>query len=278
MLEIFSNFSLSSAIDITLMSFVLYNVLLFVKGTRTQQILFGILILIGLSLITSYFELELHTMNWVIEKFYSSFIIVFVVLFQDDIRRMLSKVGKTQIFSNATDITETILDEIVEAAKIMAKQKVGVIIAIERENDLSKYVDVGRPIDAAITSDLMRSIFNPSAPLHDGAIIIQKGRISSASCFLPLTRNPYIDAKVGSRHRAAIGLAEETDAALIVCSEETGKISFVLDGKIKSNMAPTALKKELTRALYKRFAKGSANKKNVDSASAMANLEDGQAN
>ncbi len=259
-LDIFSNFSISSAIDILLMSVILYQLLLFVRGTRTQQILIGILILFGLSVMASFLELELHTINWLVQKFYSSLIIVFVILFQDDIRRMLSRVGKTPIFSNATNITDNVLDEIVDAVKIMAKQKVGVLIVIERENDLQKYVEVGRPIDAGTHADLIRSIFNPSAPLHDGAIIIQNGRIASASCFLPLTRSPYIDAKLGSRHRAALGLAEETDAIIIVCSEELGKISFVMDAKIKSNISPTALKKELLKALRKPGTGGDSKK------------------
>ncbi len=264
MVDIFSSFSMSSAIDIFFMSVILYQLLLFVRGTRTQQILIGILILISISLTASYFELELHTINWVINKFYSSFIIVIVILFQHDIRRMLSRVGKTQLFGNVTDMTHDMIEEIVDAAQILSQKKVGAIIAIERENNLRKYVEIGRPIDAAITADLIRTIFNISAPLHDGAIIIQSGKINAASCFLPLTRNPYIDAKVGSRHRAALGLAEETDAVVIVVSEETGGVSFVIDGEMNQDISPSFLRKSLTMALRKKAGSGEKKSKISD--------------
>lgn len=241
--------NLEAIIDIAVMSFILYYLLLFVRGTRTQQILFGMLILAIVSVVASFLELELYTLNFAVKKFYSSIIIIFVVLFQDDIRRVLSRMGKAQLFSTTTRSREDVIEEVVNALSVMSKQRIGSLIVIERENSLVKYQETGRPIDSATSADLIRSIFNPSSPLHDGAILIREDRISAASCFLRITNNPEVELNLGTRHRAALGIAEETDALVVVSSEETGDISVVVDGHHLRNLNTEQLEKELTKGL-----------------------------
>jgi diadenylate cyclase len=179
-----------------------------------------------------------------------------IVLFQSDIRRALAHLGRAPFFrylAKAESAEETV-EELVVATSMLSTQRTGAIIAIERQIGLRNYIEGGIPLDATLTYDLLLSVFQPSSPLHDGAVIIQEDRIAAAACFLPLTVNPKLSKELGSRHRAAIGLTEENDAVAIVVSEETGIVSLVVDGQIERSLDADALRAHLRNLLLQRRA------------------------
>lgn len=248
MKEIFEHFNWWSALDIFLIAVVIYYILLLVKGTRTAQMLSGVLIVVGVFLISS--VVPLTTVNWVMNKFYSSIILILVVLFQDDVRHALRKIGKKSIISGADHISSHhILDEITRAASALASRKIGALIVLERNIILSRYVDIGTLLDARISKEILLAIFHTSSPVHDGAVIIQQGRISAAGCFLPLTRDDKLTRDWGTRHRAALGITQETDAVVILVSEEKGNVSVVYEGAIKPLKEKDEIRKMLQRYL-----------------------------
>ena len=191
-----------------------------------------------------------QTLDWLLSNVYAYIVIAIIVLFQNEIRRLLTQLGRTAYFRSmrrGADIDP--IDEIVTAAVGMGANHHGAIIVLEREMSLSQYAEGGIALDATASYDLFVSIFNPGAPLHDGAVIMRQGRVAAASCFLPLTRNPQLSRKLGSRHRAAIGISEETDCVALVVSEETGKISIVFDGQLSSGLDAPALAERLRELL-----------------------------
>ena len=189
-------------------------------------------------------RMELFTLHWILSNFLSSIVIIVIVVFQRDIRRVLVQVGRTSFFSRGLGIKEELLEELTKAAFQMSKNKTGALIVLERDVGLGDYLDVGVEVDAKVSSEMVLSIFNPTSPVHDGAAIIRKGRISRVGCFLPLARDPEISKSLGTRHRAALGLTEDTDAVIIVVSEETGEVSLVVNREIIRDLdAGTFLKK-----------------------------------
>ncbi|RZA13935.1 MAG: TIGR00159 family protein, partial [Proteobacteria bacterium] len=189
-------------------------------------------------------------LKWLMDKFYSSIIIIIVILFQEDIRRMLSRMGKKTVFPTQEQVSsKQMLDEIARACAALSSKKIGALIIIERNILLTRYVDVGIIIDAKVSKELLLAIFHPTAPIHDGAIVIQQGRIAAAGCFLPLTRDEDVDPNFGTRHRAAIGISEETDAISVVVSEETSAISIAVDGIVVRKTDAKDLRKSLTQLL-----------------------------
>jgi len=248
MLEILDQFSVWAAVDILIIAFITYHILLLIRGTRAAQMLTGILIVIATFLLSSI--VPLTTLNWVMNKFYSSFIIIIIILFQDDIRHVLSRMGKKSFIPGSDSLSSSqILDEITRAAAALATKRIGALIVIERNIILSRYVEVGTLLDARVSKELLLSLFHPSSPVHDGAAIVQRGRISAAGCFLPLTRDENLDPNWGTRHRAAIGISQETDALVVLVSEEGASISLVVDGKVSRRMEPKDLRKSLTELL-----------------------------
>ena len=248
MVEILDQFGFWAAIDILVIAFIIYHALLLIRGTRAAQMLTGILIVVAMFLLSSI--VPLTTLNWVMNKFYSSFIIIIIILFQDDIRHVLSRMGKKSFIPGTDTLSSSqILDEITRAAAALANKRIGALIVIERNIILSRYVEVGTLLDARVSKELLLSIFHPSSPIHDGAAIIQRGRISAAGCFLPLTRDENLDANWGTRHRAAIGISQETDAIVVLVSEEGASISLVVEGKVSRKMEPKDLRKSLTDLL-----------------------------
>ncbi len=248
MLEIFDQFSIWAALDILLIAFIIYHILLLIRGTRAAQMLTGILIVIAAYLLSSI--VPLTTLNWVMNKFYSSFIIIIIILFQDDIRHVLSRMGKKSFIPGSDNLSSSqILDEITRAAAALAAKRVGALVVLERNIILARYVEVGTLLDARVSKEIIMSIFHPSSPIHDGAAIIQRGRISAAGCFLPLTRDENLDPNWGTRHRAAIGISQETDAIVVLVSEEGASISLVVDGKVSRKMDPKDLRKSLNELL-----------------------------
>jgi len=225
-------------------AFITYNVLLILRGTRTAQMLVGILIVTAAFILSAI--IPLTTVNWVMNKFYSSFIILLFILFQEDIRHMLSRMGKKSILSSSDIISSNkMLDEITRSTANLASRKIGALIVIERNIILNRYIEVGTTTDARVSSQLLTCIFHPTSPIHDGAVIIQQGRISSAGCFLPLTNTENLDPKWGTRHRAAIGISEETDALVVLVSEERGTISLIVEGQVSRALEPEALRDSL---------------------------------
>ena len=196
---------------------------------------------------------ELYTLHWFLDNFLSSIILVIVVIFQSDIRRALIHVGRNPFFADLSYREESeILEELTKACSALAIRRIGALIVIERETGINDYLEVGVEIDAKVSSELIQTVFNPSAPVHDGALVLQEGRLTRAGCFLPLTQETAVSRKLGTRHRAAIGLTELVDAVAIVVSEETGKMSVVVGGRLTKELDTPTLKRVLTRLLNPR--------------------------
>ena len=233
------------ALDVLIVAFAVYQLLLMFKGTRALQMILGL----ALVYLSSRIALEggLLTVNWVLQNLLGVWFLLIIILFQPELRRALASFGLRSRLLRAFGRQQEahIIDELVRTAISLAGKKIGAIIVLERETKLSDYVDSGVAIDAALTKRLLESIFNPGSPLHDGAVIVQGGRLAAASCFLPLALNPDVGSELGTRHRAAMGLTEETDALAIVVSEETGSISFVRAGAITEDLDATALRRLL---------------------------------
>ena len=204
-------------LDIAIVSYLVYRVLLLLRGTKAMPILFGLVLVIISFFVSKDEYIGLSTLNWVLEKFIAAFILLIIVIFQDDIRRGLAEMGRSRLFRGISAAAEThSVEEVVRACVACSTAKIGALIAIQREGDLTQRADEGIRLDARISHELLFSLFNPdnANPTHDGAVIIQEGKIAAAGCFLPLTSNPRVSKRFGTRHRAAIGLSEETDAVV----------------------------------------------------------------
>jgi diadenylate cyclase len=229
-------------LDIAIVAILVYELLLLIRGTRAVQMALSGGFILGLFFLSQWLELE--TVNWVIRNLAGYVVFAIIVLFQADIRRALAHFGRApffRYFARAQSTDET-LEELVVTAASLAARRTGAIIVIERQIGLRNYIEGGIPLDAMVTYDLMAAIFHPESPLHDGAAIVQGDRVAAAACFLPLSVNPKVTRQLGTRHRAAIGLTEETDAVAIVVSEETGSISLVRDGRLDRGISPDALR------------------------------------
>src|SRR5438874_3662553 len=245
-------------LDIAIVSFLIYEFLKLIRGTRAVQMGVGTLIIVALFYVSRLAPLQ--TVNWLIRNMLLYVAFAAIVIFQSDIRRALAHFGQApffRYFSRQEEADETV-EEVVVAATMLSQQKVGAIVAIEREIGLRNYIESGIPLDAALTYDLLVTIFRPGSPLHDGAVILQEGRIAAAACFLPLTVNPRLSRDLGTRHRAAIGLTEESDAAAVVISEETGQIAIALDGNIERALTPDELRERLRSLVLLRRGRAQA--------------------
>ena len=232
-------------LDIAIVSFLIYEFLLLIRGTRAVQMGVGTLLIVGLFYVSRLAPLQ--TVNWLIRNMLLYVAFAAIVIFQSDIRRALAHFGQAPFFryfyrQEAADET---IEEIVVAATMLASQKVGAIVALEREIGLRNYIESGIPLDATLTYDLLVTIFHPGSALHDGAVIIQDDRVAAAACFLPLTVDPRVSRELGTRHLAAIGLTEEGDAVAVIVSEETGLISLAIDGRIERGLGADDLRTRL---------------------------------
>ena len=239
-------------LDILAVAFLVYEALKLIRGTRGVQMAVGSMLVIGLFYVSQLAPLQ--TLNWLIRNALVYVAFAAIVIFQSDIRRALAHFGRAPFFRYFTrqQATDETIEELVVAATMLSQQKVGAIFALEREIGLRNYIESGIPLDATLTYDLLLTIFKPGSPLHDGAVIVQEGRVAAAACFLPLTVNPRLSRELGTRHRAAIGLTEENDAVAIVVSEETGKISVALDGQIERGLEPDVLRERLRQLIQGR--------------------------
>jgi diadenylate cyclase len=236
-------------LDIALVSVLIYELLLLIRGTRAMQMALTGGFLIGLFFVSQWLDLE--TVNWVIRNLATYVVFAIIVLFQADIRRGMAHFGRAQFFKyfeRASSDDETV-EELVVAATTLAARRIGAIIVIERQIGLRNYIEGGIPLDALVTYDLLASIFQPGSPLHDGAAIVQGDRIAAAACFLPLSVNPRVSRELGTRHRAALGLTEENDAVAIVVSEESGAISLAIGGSLERGLEAPSLRARLDTLL-----------------------------
>ncbi len=237
-----------------MVSILVYELLMLIRGTRAMQMALGGTVILGVFYLSGWSHLE--TVNFLIRNFVAYVVFAVIVLFQADIRRALAHLGRAPFFRYflRAESAEESIEELIVAAGLLSAKRIGAIIAIERQVGLRNYIEGGIPLDAVLTYDLLVSIFQPSSPLHDGAAIVQADRVAAAACFLPLTVNPKLGKGLGSRHRAAVGLTEENDAAAIVVSEETGLVSVVVDGHIERGFDADALRVRLRSLVLPRRA------------------------
>jgi len=262
-------------IDIALVFFAVYWLLLLIKGTRAVQILAGLMALIAVRLISELFQLM--TLTWILDVFFSWGWVIIIVVFQADIRRALARVGRG-FFPQLSELQEShILEEIVRASQTLAQKRVGALIVLERENSLEDLIEAGTPIDAAVSKELLTSLFLPYSPLHDGAVVIREGRISHAGSILPLTLRTDLPEGVGTRHRAAVGITEEADAVVVVVSEETATISVVMAGEMTRDLDAPRLRVVLRDLLTRSEREPEAVDKPVEEVAEKVSSEGGSA-
>lgn len=246
------NFGPRAVIDILLVTLALYYVLRLMRGTRAVQLVKGLVILGALIALTG--SLRLTTLNWMLNQALLPGVIALIILFQPELRLALEQIGRGHIFGTGftslrqEQITQ-LVDELVYAARQLARENIGALIVIERQVGLNDVVQTGRRMDAVVSADLLRTIFYPGTPLHDLATVVRGDRIVAAGCLLPLAERRDVRGLLGTRHRAALGLSETTDAVITVVSEETGAISLAVDGRLYGNLAPDTLKQRLLSIL-----------------------------
>ena len=235
-------------IDIAIVAFVIYHLLLLLRGRRAMQMLVSLFIIVVVGFIARW--LQFDALNWVMSGLKGIWAIIFVILFQDEIRRLLGQVGQSRLLGPFVKFKEQeATDAVVSAAQAMSQRKIGALMVLERSARLTNYYQTGVVLNSPVVSTLLVSIFTPLTPLHDGAVIIKGDQIVAARCTLPLSQNPYFVHTLGTRHRAAVGLTEETDAVVVVVSEETGELSVALAGQISRGLTPASLREKLTHLL-----------------------------
>lgn len=242
-------------VDIMIVSFIVYELLKLIRGTHAVQMGLGIAVLVGMFYLSRGFQLE--TLNWLIRNVVGYVVFAAIVLMQGDIRRALVHIGRAPVFRlfrrlDRPSADDDVVEELMVAVASLSSRRTGALIVVERSIGLRNYIESGIPLDARLTYDLLVSIFQPTSPLHDGAVIVQGDRIAAAACFLPLSINPRLARDLGSRHRAALGVTEENDAVAVVVSEETGNISLVINGEIERALQPDQLRLRLTGLLVRR--------------------------
>jgi len=221
-------------LDILAVAFAVYWLLLLIRGTRAVQMLMGLLLLIVVRLVSEWAQLA--TVGLILDNFFTWGVIIIIILFQQDIRRALARMGRG-FFPAVTPREETqMLEEVVRAAQTLAQKRVGALLVLERKTNLDDMIEAGVALDATVTKELLTAIFLPYSPLHDGAVVVREGRIGQAGCVLPLTLRTDLPEGVGTRHRAAVGITEDTDAVVVVVSEETAAISVVVAGEMTRNL------------------------------------------
>lgn len=253
-----------SLVDISIVSYIIYKIIQLVRETRAWQLLKGLLVILIIALLSQW--LKLRTLAYILNKSLELAGFALIVLFQPELRRGLEQLGRSNfknIFSiddrsDAISTTFTI-EEIVKAATELSRTKTGALIVIERETKLGEIMNTGTQLDSAVSAELIINIFTPNTPLHDGALILRNNKLKSAACFLPLTDNQNLSKELGTRHRAALGITEVSDCICVVVSEETGKISFALNGGFTRNLTPDILRKALNKNLLEK--KNTVNKK-----------------
>jgi len=236
-------------VDLGIVTFLIYRLLQILRGSRAMQMVTGLAVVMAVFLISRAFGL--FTLNWILDNFLGSIILVIVVIFQSDIRRALTQVGTAPLFGAERMIQrrEDIIEDVSQAAMALAEKRFGGLIVLQREVGLNEYMEIGVRLDARVSRELIESVFQPRSSIHDGALVIQRGRLTAVRCVLPLSTNPNLKKTWGTRHRAAIGVTEETDAVAIVVSEQEGTVALVVGGNVTENIDGTRLKSALRELL-----------------------------
>lgn len=234
-------------LDMLIVSYLLYRLFSLMRGTRAVHMFFGLIVLFILSVIAQW--INLIALNWLIASLRTVWVIAFVIIFQPELRRALAMMGQNPILSRFVSVREAgVVPEIIKAVSSMAEKKIGALIVLEKDMGLKNYAETGTKLDAKVTSELLGTIFTPPSPLHDGAVIIQNDRVVAAGCILPLTHDTRLTSALGTRHRAALGLSEETDAIAVIVSEETGTIGYAEGGKLHRKIDLNTLRGDLLKS------------------------------
>lgn len=242
--------SIFDIIDILIVSYVIYKLIMLVRGTRAAQLLKGIVVVVVTWALSIW--LELHTLQWMMNQMFTFGVLAVIIIFQPELRNALEKIGRGKLFTRTSVEEEDFskrVGEVIKAVNYMAKRKIGALIVFERETGLNDYIESGTGIRSEISSELMINIFIPNTPLHDGAVIIKENQLMAAGCYLPLSENPFISKELGTRHRAAIGMSEVSDAISIVVSEETGQVSLAMNGQVVRDIKEESLISKLFEEL-----------------------------
>jgi diadenylate cyclase len=242
---------LASVVDILLVWYVIYKLIMVIRGTKAVQLLKGIFVILIVRVISDFFGLK--TLSWIMEQAITWGFLAIIIIFQPELRRALEQLGRGKFFSRSSsqeDVDqEKTVNAIIKATDYMAKRRIGALISIERETGMSDYIETGIPLNSKISSELLINIFIPNTPLHDGAVIIQKSSVAAAACYLPLSESPFISKELGTRHRAALGISEVTDSITVVVSEETGGISLTKNGELHRDLSAEVFKELLSNEL-----------------------------
>lgn len=252
----FTNIGWTDLLDIGLLWYVVYRGLMLVRGTRAFQSLLGLLVALVLYVASG--RLELFAVHWMLEKFFVYIVLAVIILFQSDIKRGLAGAGGRLFPSFSAQPAQSAMEEIVRASFVMASRRIGALIALEREASLEDYAESGNRLDARASSELFLAIFHPTSPLHDGAAVIRKDKVLAAKVFLPLSLSKDVSRFYGTRHRAAIGLTEETDAVVVIVSEERGTVSLVVAGEVQPVADQNEMRERLLECFQSRAARRSA--------------------
>lgn len=234
-------------LDIFLVAFILYHIIQLVKGTRAVSVVYGLVLVLLVYFLSE--AVGLYTLNWLLANFLGSFFLVVIILFQQDIRKALSQVGAGGRFWRRSIVREEVLNELILALSTLSKSRIGALVVIEKNIPLGDVIERGVRVDAQVGKELLVSIFYPNTPLHDGAVVIRGMRIAAASCILPLSTGLKAKSEYGTRHRAAVGITEETDAVAVVVSEERGAVSVAVSGKLTPELDEVRLKRVLINTL-----------------------------
>ncbi|WP_096202067.1 diadenylate cyclase CdaA [Bacillus sp. FJAT-45350] len=251
---------LGQIVDILLVTYVIYKLIMIIRGTRAVQLLKGITVILGIWFLSSFFGLR--TLEWLMYQTVTYGLLAIIIIFQPELRRALEQLGRGRLFSRSTipqeEETSKSIEAIVKAANYMAKRRIGALLSIERETGMNDYVETGISMNSDLTSELLINVFIPNTPLHDGAVIIKENKIMAAACYLPLSENPFISKELGTRHRAALGISEVTDCITLVVSEETGNISLTKNGELHRDLDEEKLHELLKRELITQVQTSSA--------------------
>lgn len=236
--------------DVLIVTYIVYQLILLVRGTRAVQLLKGILVLVLVWALSSW--LDLYTLKWLMDRMFTFGVVAIFIIFQPELRRGLEQIGRGKFVGKSTADEEEIgqmIGELMKSITYLSRRKIGALIVFERNTGLNEYTESGIPMKSVVTSELLINIFTPNTPLHDGAVIIQERTLSAAACYLPLSENPFISKELGTRHRAAIGISEVADSVSVIVSEETGQVSLALDGKVVRDISEEALVSKLYELL-----------------------------
>lgn len=247
-LEWFEILRWQDIVDILIVAYLIYRILLMIRGTRTVQMMLGLFVIGGAYYVAQRFEL--YIISWVIRNLLGYLALAILVIFHPELRRMLAQVGQNTFFRHFYGVEKSqLIDEIVRSTEWLSSRRIGALVVVERNIGLKNFIDSGVNVDAEVSKELLSSIFISGAPLHDGAVIIKDNRLTAAACFLPLTLSSDISKELGTRHRAAIGITEETDAVVVIVSEETGSVSIAVGGEITRHLTSPELKRVLKSLL-----------------------------